>query len=285
MGVLGAGEAHGGLSFLHALGAGYGCSGGLALTTKVRLRDDQPKKGVDDASGLLEAVVEAWQQAGFEKPAEELYWQVRSNVPTGQGMKSSAALAVAAIRALAQASEIELENSQIVDIAVAAQISAGVTLTGSVDDAWAAVEPGWKIVDPRLPAAEGVLMEGELPDPEEWRVLIISRGERELMPDAERFARAAPQFAKATTAMEQGALLVALTENGRAVANALGDAPGRRIANDLLVWGARAAGISGSGPGIAAVVSASNEMTLRRIQQLAEARGLAVTVTDFWVEK
>ena len=284
MGVIGSGAAHGGVSFLHALGAGYGCSGGISLTTRVRLRDDKPNKPADDPNGVLPAVVEAWQQAGFEKPAEELHWQARSTVPIGQGLKSSAALAVAAVRALAEASEVELENSEIVDIAAAAQLAAGVSLTGSVDDAWAAVEPGWKIIDPRLPAAEGILMEGDLPNPDEWSILIILRGERDLLPDGPRFAQASPQFSKAIAAMEQGALLVALTENGRAVSTALGDGPGRRVASDLLVWGARAAGISGSGPAIVAVVSNSNEITLRRIRQLAEARGLEVIQADFWVE-
>ena len=284
MGVIGQGEGHGGLSLLHALGAGYGCSIGLNLSTKVRLRDDKPGKDVEDPNGVLDALVDVWVEAGLEKPADELFWQIRSTVPMGVGLKSSAAIAVAAIRSLMDATKIELANTDIVDLASRAQLTAGVSFTGSVDDSWAAVEPGWKIVNPNLPAAEGVILEGEFVDPDDWKVLIIPRGERELLPDPERFSQMAAQFEKAIGAMEQGSLLVALTENGRATANALGDAKGRRLANDLLVWGARGAGITGSGPAIAAVIPIHSEITLRRIVQLTEQRGHKTIVTDFWVE-
>lgn len=284
MGVIGQGEGHGGVSLLHALGAGYGCSIGVNLSTKVRLRDDKPSKDVEDPNGVLDAVVAVWVEAGLEKPADELFWQVRSTVPMGVGLKSSAAIAVAAIRSLMDATKIELSNPDIVDLASRAQLDAGVSLTGSVDDSWAAVEPGWKIVNPNLPAAEGVLLEGIFVEPEDWKILIIPRDERELLPNPDRFSQMAPQFEKAIAAMEQGSLLVALTENGRASANALGDAQGRRLANDLLVWGARGAGISGSGPAIAAVIPVHSELTLRRIVQLAEQRGYKTVVTDIWVE-
>ncbi|MDG1541658.1 MAG: hypothetical protein P8Q39_02320 [Candidatus Thalassarchaeaceae archaeon] len=284
MGVIGQGEGHGGVSLLHALGAGYGCSIGVNLSTKVRLRDDKPSKEVEDPNGVLDAVVAVWVEAGLEKPADELFWQVRSTVPMGVGLKSSAAIAVAAIRSLMDATKIELSNADIVDLASRAQLDAGVSLTGSVDDSWAAVEPGWKIVNPNLPAAEGVLLEGIFVEPEDWKILIIPRDERELLPNPDRFSQMAPQFEKAIAAMEQGSLLVALTENGRASANALGDAQGRRLANDLLVWGARGAGISGSGPAIAAVIPVHSELTLRRIVQLAEQRGYKTVVTDIWVE-
>jgi shikimate kinase len=50
------------------------------------------------------------------------------------------------------------------------------------------------------------------------------------------------------------------------------------------VWGARAAGITGSGPAIAAVIPVQSEVTLRRILQLAEQRGYKTIVTDVWVE-
>jgi shikimate kinase len=276
--------AHGAFSLLHALGAGYGCSLGLDLTLRLRLRDDEPTKPADDPSGVLDAVVEAWVNAGHEKPAENLYWQVRSSIPTGVGLKSSAALSVAAIRALCGACEVELENSAIVDIAAQAQLASGVSLTGSVDDAWAAIEPGWKVVDPNLPAADGVLMEGLFPNHEDWVVLIVLRGPRELLPDPGRFANAGPQFQNAITAIEQEHLLVALTENGRAVANALGDSAGRRVANDLMVWGARSAGITGSGSAVVAMLPAHNESTVRRIQMLVEQRGFTMIETAIWSE-
>ena len=44
MAVLGRGEGHGGVSILHALGAGYGSAASITLSTRVQLRDSPVKK-------------------------------------------------------------------------------------------------------------------------------------------------------------------------------------------------------------------------------------------------
>ena len=206
MAVLGRGEGHGSITILHALGAGYGSAMGVNLSTRVQLRDAAVKKPPEDNHGLLPAVIESWKGAGLNLPdAEELHWAVRSDLPIGRGMKSSAALAVAAIHALADATDTDLENHQIVDIAAAAQLGCGCPLTGSVDDAWGAVEPGWKVVDPSVPAADGVLMQGEMEG--DWIVLVIDRGPRENQPDPERFQLAAIEFQNAISSIEQGDIM------------------------------------------------------------------------------
>ncbi len=284
MALLGQGEGHGGISILHALGAGYGATIGIDLTTKIRLRDNEPSKTADDPHGLLDAVVEVWKSAGLEVPADNLYWQSRSTIPVGMGLKSSAAASVAAIRALCEATETELGNDQIVDLAVQAQLMAGVSFTGSLDDAWAAVEPGWKIVDPNQPASESIVLSGDIPDANDWKVMIILRGSRDYEIDPARFQLVGHQFEKAIQAVEQGNILVAMTENGRAVASAIDDPGGRRLSNDLFVWGARAGGITGSGPALTAILPSNNESTLKRIEQYVRQRGLDIIITDFWVE-
>ncbi|MEE2812791.1 MAG: hypothetical protein VX627_07215 [Candidatus Thermoplasmatota archaeon] len=283
MAVLGRGEGHGGITILHALGAGYGSAIGIDLSTRVQLRDSPVKKPPQDEHGLLPAVEAAWAAAGFPMPdADELHWAVRSDLPIGRGLKSSAALAVAAIHALAEATESQLENHQIVDIAAAAQLACECSLTGSVDDAWAAVEPGWKVVDPTVPAANGVLMEGQLEDSDDWTVLIIDRGPRELTPDPERFQFAAAQFQRAIAAIEQEQIFPAMVQNGRAVATAMGDALGRSTSNDLGILGGRACGISGSGPAIFCIVLSGQESTINRIKRTLEPRGWDILQTKIW---
>ena len=279
MAVLGRGSATGGFSLLNALGLGYGCSIGLDLKVRVLLRDNMPRQAPNDPHGLLEAVVTTWQEAGLEMPAEEYYWQIRSEVPAGVGLKSSAGVAIAAFRALCNATEIELENHQLVDLAARAQLACGCSLTGSLDDAWAAVEPGWKVVDPRLPAAEGILLAGDFPEPEEWVVFIVERGERVAEIDPAAFAQAAPQFEKALVALQQGSLLVALTENGRGVAQATRDTLGRKNASDVLVWGARGAGITGSGPALVVFMPEGQDSTINRVIEMFESRGFELIET------
>ena len=53
-------------------------------------------------------------------------WEIVSDVPIGQGMKSSSALACAALRALDKASWTGLSDFEIVDLAVEAQIRSDV---------------------------------------------------------------------------------------------------------------------------------------------------------------
>jgi len=283
--VLGGGKGRGAISVLHALGAGYGCSIGIDLSTRVQLRDSPVKRKPEDTHELLPAVVTAWQEAGLPMPdAEELHWAVRSDLPIGRGMKSSSALSIAAIHALMEATETELENHQKVDIAANAQLAAGCSITGSIDDNWASLEAGWKVVDPSQPAAKGILLEGEVPDVDEWVVLVIDRGPRENQPDPERFQLAAQQFQQAIKAIEAGNVFNAMIQNGRAVASVTGDQLGRKVCNEVGVWGCRAASISGSGPAVVAVVPQSLDTTISRVKLFMEKREFTVTETKFYSE-
>ena len=271
------------LLLLHALGAGYGASLSLDMPAKVMVRDNPDRQETVDPHGLLDAVKTTWIEAGLPF-AEEFHWMVRSEVPMGMGLKSSSAVAAAAVLALADATDTSLEIFQGVDLAVRAQISAGCTVTGSVDDTWAAVTPGWKVVNPQVPVDEGIALEGLWPEPEEWAVFVIERGERTAEIDPQSFAGAQMHFQKSLMAIQQGALDNAMTENGRGVALSTADQIGRKICNDLHVWGARCAGISGSGPSIVFMIPSVNEAAIDRILDSLSGRGLSVFETAIRTE-
>lgn len=271
MAVLGAGSSNGGCSLLHAAGLGYGASLALDLPVKVRLLDKSPRKELVDPDGLLDAVIDCWKNASLPLPEGDLFWSVTSEVPPRQGLKSSAAVSVAAIKALCSATETELVNSQIVDISAAAQLAAGVSLTGSYDDSWAAIEGGWKLIDINAQDAQsGVLLESQGPSSEDWNVLLVLRGDREERPAIDDFTYHQQAFSQALTALQGGKDLVALTWNGRGVVGALNDPDGRRMTNDAFVNGARAAGMSGSGPAIVIFAPAISKSILERLSKWYE---------------
>ena len=268
MAVLGSGNSNGGCSLLHAAGIGYGASLALYLPVRVRLLDKESKRTLDDPDGLLEQVLNAWKNAGHPVPEGELHWSVKSEIPPRQGLKSSSAISVAAIKALCDATGLELENADIIDIAAAAQLSAGVSITGSYDDSWAALEGGWKLVDANAEdARSGLLLESEGPSSDDWTVILVCRGDREKRPELEDFTSHQQAFAQALNALQEGKELVALTWNGRGVVGALNDPIGRRLTNDAFVNGGRAAGISGSGPAIVIFASAVSRPTIERIKK------------------
>jgi len=268
MAVSGSGNSNGGCSLLHAAGIGYGASLALDLPVRVRLLDKKSKRDLDDPDGLLDQVLIAWKNSGHPVPDGELYWSVKSEIPPRQGLKSSSAVSVAAIKALCDATGVDLENADIVDIAASAQLSAGVSITGSYDDTWAALEGGWKLIDANAEdARSGLLLESPGPSSEDWAVILVCRGDRERKPELEDFSLHQNAFAQALNALQEGNDLVALTWNGRGVVGALNDPIGRRLTNDAFVNGGRAAGISGSGPAIVIFASAVSRPTIERIKQ------------------
>ena len=276
MAVLGKGHAHGACSLLHAAGNGYGAAMALDLPVIVRLLNKPSKREVHDSDGVLPALLDAWVNGGHPLPdgfrREDLHWGVKSDVPRKQGLKSSAAVCIAAIRALCAATDTPLEDEEMVALAAEAQLAAGTSLTGSIDDAWACLHPGWKLVDVQAPISEGVLIDEPGLSPEDWVVLLVLRGPREVQPTLEDFASQMTAFQEALGALQANNPLVALTWNGRGTVAALRDIEGRKMANDSFMNSARAAGISGSGPALVIVVPSQQTPTLERIKSLYSMR-------------
>lgn len=275
MAVLGAGKANGGCSLLHAAGLGYGASIGLDIPIAVRLLDKPSKRESNDPDGLLPAIVDAWIEAGFELPnkleKDDLHWAVISKIPPRQGLKSSAATSIAALKALADATGTEVSDEMFVAMAAQAQISCGISLTGSIDDAWACLKPGWKLIDPQADSiAEGVLFEGNGPNNDDWLVMVVCRGERTHRPQLEDFPPHGAAFQKALTALQEEKELVALTWNGRAIVAVMNDVQGRKITNDAMLNGARAAGTSGSGNAIIVLAPKVSKPSCDRLRALFE---------------
>ena len=268
MAVLGTGEANGGCSILHAAGLGYGCSMALDLPVKVKLLDKPSKRENFDPDNLLESIAKIWEDFNLGSKFDEYFWNIKSKIPPRQGLKSSAGICIAAFRALCDATDTEIENHQLVHMAALAQIDAGVSLTGSIGDAWAAAEGGWKLIDINAETIqEGVLLESPGPNADDWTVMIVLRGDREKRPELGDFTFHQQAFVQSLNALQEGNDLVALTWNGRGVVGALNDPMGRKLTNDAFVNGARAAGVSGSGPAIVIFAPAGNEPTLNRLRE------------------
>ena len=273
MAILGSGEAHGACSLLHAAGTGYGSSIALDLPVAVRLLDKPSKRELKDPDGLLDAVLGVWTENGYDLPnelkPEELHWAIASKIPPKQGLKSSAAVSIAALRSLCDATENDLETHRLVELSAQAQFQAGVSLTGSIDDSWACSTKGWKLIDINSDTIEeGVIIQGRGPESSDWTVLIISRDKEKQPVTLEDFQPFFNDFQQALSAIQEGDLLNSITWNGRAVSGVLEDGEGRRMANDAFVNGARAAGISGSGPAVIIIIPSITPQTTKRIKSL-----------------
>lgn len=284
MAVLGKGTAHGACSLLHAAPLGYGSAMALNLPITVRLLDRPSKREVMDSDGVLNHLLDAWLTAGLPLPEgferEDLHWGVNSKIPKKQGLKSSAAVCIAGLRALCRATDESLEPSAMVRLAAETQLAAGVSLTGSIDDAWACMTPGWKLIDVQAPIEEGVLIENDGLDPDEWVVLLVLRGERKEQPVIEDFAPHVHAFQQALKALQEGNPLVAMTWNGRGTVAALRDIEGRKMANDSFMNSARASGVSGSGPALVIVIPGNQSPTISRVKSWYSTRYKEVNIIE-----
>jgi len=299
MAVIGTGQAHGACSLLHAAGTGYGASIALDLPIIVKALDRPSKRQLEDSDGVLPSVVEAWVSNGLALPegleANDIHWAVASKIPQNRGLKSSAALSVAGIKALCEATNTDLSDFEIVSLSSQAQMNAGVSITGSIDDSWACLTKGWRLINANAEDIEsGVVMSGPGPNPDDWIVLIAARDERKARPELENFAPLFQEFEKALIALQQGELLNCLTINGRAVCSVTNDLQGRRIANDAFINGARASGVTGSGPAVVIIIPSLVRSSAERIKsalsrlmssdQIIETKFLSLDTDELEIE-
>ncbi|MEC7694922.1 MAG: hypothetical protein VX954_02015 [Candidatus Thermoplasmatota archaeon] len=249
MNTLGRGRANGAISILHSLGLGRGCSIGIGIETEVALVDERSDISAD-SHNLLNSIETCWRSEGLPLP-DKIGWKVTSDIPIGQGLKSSSALACAAIRAMNESAWTNLSENSIVDLAVKSQRLAKCTITGSMDDTWASISPGWKLVDPSLDASSSVIIEGLID--ESFSVLICLRGNRNSVVSSSSFLEQEPLFQRSLASIMRNSPLDSISTNGMAVAVATEDFDALRICNLCIAKGALASGISGSGPAISIV--------------------------------
>jgi|TARA_B100000959_G_scaffold185975_1_gene194520 shikimate kinase len=272
--VLGEGRANGAISILHALGIGKGCSVGIQLATEVKIVDERLEVD-DDRHGLLDAIESCWKEENLPIP-REFGWKINSTVPIGQGLKSSSALSCAAFRALNSCAWAGLSNSEIADLAAKSQMMSNCAITGSMDDNWASLESGWKLVDPNLGASDSVIIQGIMD--QNLSVLLCLRGKRSVVVSTQSFSEQRQIFERSLASIISGSTLDSMSSNGMAVAVATDDQEALRISNLCIASGAIASGISGSGPAIAIVCFEDDSETL---SQIISEMGLPVISTRF----
>lgn len=261
MKTLAVGEANAAISILHAMGLGKGCSIGIDLKVTVRLVS-QYQEIEDDFHSLLDSIVIIWTEQGLPLP-DNFGWEISSNIPIGQGLKSSSAVSCAAIKALNLATWAGLSDSEIVNLSVSSQRHAGCTVTGSMDDSWASISPGWKLVDPYQTAEQSVLIKGELE--EDYCVFLILRGKRRNEISSQKFKNQLTIFERALSSLSNGSIFHAMSANGMAVAAATDDDEALRICNNAIANGALSAAITGSGPAISVVCFLEDKPLIREV--------------------
>ncbi|MEM3702858.1 MAG: shikimate kinase [Candidatus Bathyarchaeia archaeon] len=246
-----------GKAIVNAIACGLGAALGIKLWTKatVKLTDKPGKvngKIISDSAEDPKLIVKTVREVLSYLNLEEVYGayvETESNIPIARGLKSSSAAANAIVLATLSAVDAEVGDLTAVKLGVKAAIDAKVTITGAFDDACASYFGNIVITDNR---AMDILK--LLNVKEEYRVLIHVPPEKKYTSNVN--VKEARAVAREVAAIHKLALLgdhwTAMTLNGLVYSAVFGYDP--RIALEAIMNGAVAAGLSGTGPAVAAVV-------------------------------
>lgn len=250
--------SHGAATIVNAIATGKGAAVGVDLWTKARVQlTDKPgtiegniTSDPTEKPVLIEKTVSKVLEHFNLKGKFGAKVDTWSNIPIARGLKSSSVAANAVTLATVAALNKTLDDLTILNLGVDAAIEAKVTITGAFDDACASYFGGVVVTDnlkrkivKRFKADEDLTVLFYVPTKK-----VYTSGS-----DVQRMRTMASLVKTAYKQAVEGNFWSALTLNGLIYSSALGHNPS--IAIDALAAGALAAGLSGTGPAVTAIVS------------------------------
>ena len=238
-------RAYGGMSILHASGCDWGCTIPLELTCEAFASDSWPNIDQDPHVLLAQLRPSLVDVTGFDV-GKSFFFEIRSNIPSSMGLKSSSAASVSAVRFAATMHDISLSDSEIIQVATQMQLRAGCSMTGSFDDTWSALGRMAAVIrtdssNPSEPVASV--------DIKSSMCTLLLRGTRKSTPEKSDFYVNRSKFKTARDHLMSGDIRGAMRENADAVALSTGDGLATEIIDRLFSLD-YTANISGSGPAI-----------------------------------
>lgn len=258
--------SYGAVTIVNAMATGKGAALGIKLWTRAKVTltshgglisgrnlSDPKEKG-----GLAEATArQVFRRFGYSKRLGAIV-ETQSNIPIAVGLKSSSAasnaVALACVRALGR----KTRDIEVIKLGVEASLRAGVTLTGAFDDACACYLGGVVVTDNLRRRILKRFRPGD-----KFRVLIhVPRQKRyshDVDPTPLKEIRSIVRVAHREAL--RGNYWNSLTLNGLAYSNAFGYNTESTMA--ALNAGAVAAGLTGKGPAVVAIVRESDRDSVR----------------------
>ncbi|HVC27146.1 MAG TPA: shikimate kinase [Nitrososphaerales archaeon] len=274
----------GAISLVNAIASGKGATASVRLTTEAEVEIEASSgdwevfvNGKKSGSGLaLETVRHAVRAAGKDPDAFSGRVQTTSSVPIGVGLKtssaSSTAIAIAVYAALGQKA---FDPKKVLDCSVEASLASGASVTGALDDAAGCLLGGVNMTDNLArKVISSKLFEKKL------KVVIkvpktLSRREAVDPQFVRRFGGLTNLFFEMTL---KGDYWRAMVLNGMAYSSILKYDPFPALR--AVELGALGAGLSGTGPAVAAVFDPSKQAEVDALTKDWEADGSSVIATE-----
>ncbi len=248
----------GSATIINAIATGFGSAFGIGLdiVCDAKTIDNSIKcsNDVGADTALMELCIEkVFNHYGIDKGEFGLDLSTKSSLPMASGLSSSSASSNAIVKVASSIISEEfdlkpLDDLEIINMAIDASLDAGVTITGSFDDATASYFGGVVVTDNRN--REFIIKENM----DEYPVLVYMPNFYSKSGDSnpERMKLLAPLVETAFNFAKQKDYFKALNLNGLIYSATLGF--DSTIAVDALEAGAIASGLSGTGSSFVAVV-------------------------------
>jgi len=253
---------HGAVSIVNAIATGKGATLGISLGIEA-IVETQPGRGIifenkesNLSSRLIRNVVEtSVPKAELEKNKITIF--VKSEIPSGYGLKSSSAISSVISLACAKIFRPKASDFDILRDGVHASIKSKVSITGAFDDACACYFGGFVVTD----NSNIKIIKSEKAPEDLTAVIFIPKSRRR--GNVKKLNILNGVFSQAWDLASKSDYWNAMILNGLATSAILGSEP--NILTDLLDSGALGASVSGNGPSIAAVAKNDKVSSIKRV--------------------
>ena len=275
--------SHGAATIINAIATGKGAAVGVDLWTKaiVTLTDEAGhvevtiKSDSSENPVLAQKTVESiLKHFGLEQQFGAKV-ETTSNIPVARGLKSSSAAANAISLATTAALQRSLDDVSVVKLGVDGALEAKVTITGAFDDACASFFGGVVITDN---INRSIVKRFELTETPAVLFYVPTEKTYTVSSNVKRIKSMASAVKVAYNEALKGNYWQALTLNGTIYSSALGYDSSPAV--DALNAGAIAAGLSGTGPAVTAIVNEENIDAVKDIWQKREGELLEAKINQ-----
>ncbi|MFB3048371.1 MAG: shikimate kinase [Nitrosopumilaceae archaeon] len=253
---------HGAISIVSAIAMGKGATLGISLKTEATIKTSQGKGVilVSDNKTISSRLVNKVVQKVVPKKVldkNKLKISIRSEIPTGYGLKSSSAISSAVSLACAKLFRPKWSDYEILIAGVNASIETKVSITGAYDDACGCYYGGFVVTD----NYKRKIIKSEKGPQNLTSVIFIPKSRKR--GKVKNLKKLSIVFDQAWRMARNSDYWNAMILNGLATSSILNSEP--KIITDLIERGALGATISGNGPAIAAVVKKEDIQNMKKI--------------------
>jgi len=255
-------KIHGAISLVNAIATGKGATLGISLKVETTIEISQGTGIVIESenkqlsSRLITKVIE---KIVPKKEIGKTKFRVllKSEIPTGYGLKSSSAISSSVAMACAKLFKPKLTSTEILLAGVNASIESGVSITGAYDDACACYYGGFIVTNNYK---RKLIISKKCPLNLSAVIFIPRRRKRG---NVRKLKTLSLVFEQAWNLAKNSDYWNAMILNGLAASTILNSDP--KIISDLIEKGALGASVSGNGPAIAAVTKKENVSNIKKV--------------------